>query len=112
MAQVEQPPVQILVDAILRPLHRELVPAHVVDALERQDDVVGEDHGDAACEHDLVKSVAPVAEALRDEAEKHGGNGEYVINEITQYLNDEGVDIDNIELNWLFNTEVGETNGE
>ena len=49
---------------------------------------------------------------LRDEAEKHGGDGEYVINEITQYLNDEGVDIDNIELNWLFNTEVGENNGE
>ena len=47
---------------------------------------------------------------LRDEAEKLGGDGDYVLNEITQYLNGVGVDLDNIELNWLFDTEIGENN--
>lgn len=45
---------------------------------------------------------------LRDEAEKIGANGDYVLNEVTEYLNSVGVDIDNIELNWLFDTEIGE----
>lgn len=59
-----------------------------------------------------LKTFPTAMVLLRDEAEKIGGNGEYVLNEITEYLNDVGVDIDNIELNWLFNTEIGENNAE
>ena len=57
-----------------------------------------------------LKTFPTAMVLLRDEAEKLGGDGDYVLNEITQYLNGVGVDLDNIELNWLFDTEIGENN--
>tara|TARA_R100000008_G_scaffold82358_1_gene66576 strand:- start:1213 stop:1647 length:435 start_codon:yes stop_codon:yes gene_type:complete len=59
-----------------------------------------------------LKTFPTAMVLLRDEAEKVGGDGDYVLAEITEYLNSVGVDMDNIELNWLFDTEIGENNVE
>lgn len=51
-----------------------------------------------------MKSVSTAMVLLKDEAEKYGADGEYVIEEIKSYLFDCGIDVDKEQINQSFNT--------
>ena len=50
-----------------------------------------------------MKSVSTAMVLLKDEAEKYGADGEYVIEEIKSYLFDCGIDVDKEQINQSFN---------
>ena len=51
-----------------------------------------------------LKNVATAMILIREESEKIGGDGDFVINEIKKYLSSNGIDTDSIELNNSFET--------
>tara|TARA_R110000765_G_scaffold359480_1_gene449817 strand:+ start:173 stop:613 length:441 start_codon:yes stop_codon:yes gene_type:complete len=55
-----------------------------------------------------LKNVATAMILIREESEKIGGDGDFVINEIKKYLSSNGIDTDSIELNNSFETLIRE----
>jgi hypothetical protein len=55
-----------------------------------------------------LKNVATAMILIREESEKIGGDGDFVINEIKKYLSSSGIDTDSIELNNSFETLIRE----
>ena len=53
-----------------------------------------------------LKTFPTAMMLLRNEAEKVGADGQYVLNEVTNYLNKQGIDIDN-DINKEFINEIG-----
>jgi len=55
-----------------------------------------------------LKNVATAMILIKEESEKIGGDGDFVINEIKKYLSSSGIDTDSIELNNSFETLIRE----
>tara|TARA_R110000744_G_scaffold236990_1_gene354497 strand:+ start:185 stop:625 length:441 start_codon:yes stop_codon:yes gene_type:complete len=55
-----------------------------------------------------LKNVATAMILIKEESEKIGGDGDFVINEIKKYLSSNGIDTDSIELNNSFETLIRE----
>ena len=53
-----------------------------------------------------MKTIPTAMILLKDEAEKYGADGDYVIGEIEKYLIENDVNIENIEINKLFEEEI------
>ena len=55
-----------------------------------------------------LKNVATAMILIKEESEKIGGDGDFVINEIKKFLSSNGIDTDSIELNNSFETLIRE----
>ena len=59
-----------------------------------------------------LKNVATAMILIKEESEKVGADGDFVINEIRKYLLNEGIDINNIEINDSFEKLIKENKND
>jgi len=59
-----------------------------------------------------LKNVATAMILIKEESEKIGGDGDFVVNEIRKYLSNKGIDTDSIELNNSFETLIRENKND
>ena len=59
-----------------------------------------------------LRTVATAMVLIKEESEKIGGDGNFVMNEIRKYLSNKGIDTDSIELNNSFETLIRENKND
>ena len=59
-----------------------------------------------------LRTVATAMVLIKEESEKIGGDGNFVMNEIRKYLSNKGIDTDSIELNNSFETLIRENEND
>tara|TARA_R100000008_G_C3587237_1_gene173456 strand:+ start:5835 stop:6278 length:444 start_codon:yes stop_codon:yes gene_type:complete len=59
-----------------------------------------------------LRTVATAMVLIKEESEKIGADGDFVVGEIKKYLSNEGVDIDNIQINDSFENLIRENRND
>ena len=59
-----------------------------------------------------LRTVATAMVLIKEESEKIGADGDFVVDEIKKYLSNEGVDINNIEINDSFENLIRENKND